>query len=129
MAILKTIASRYPYETTDGSASLKTHSDEIGREMVRELQLHVRVAGVEVVDMLLNELSYAPEIASAMLQRQQAEALVDARTLIVNGAVEIARNAIRQLTEAGVDVDDHERARLVSNLICVICGDSRQRAP
>jgi hypothetical protein len=62
-----------------------------------------------------------------MLQRQQAEALVDARTLIVNGAVDIARNAITQLTEAGVEVDVRERARLASNLICVICGDSRQR--
>ena len=123
-AVLKTTASQYPYES-DGAASLKTHSLQIGREMVAALQQRVNVAGVLVVDMLLNELSYAPEIAVAMLQRQQAEALVDARTLIVRGAVEIVRNATTQLQQNGIEMDATEKARLVSNLLCVITGDSR----
>jgi hypothetical protein len=67
---------------------------------------------------------YAPEIAAAMLQRQQAEALIDARTLIVQGAVEIAKNAAEQLAGHGITMDAVEKARMVSNLICVICGDS-----
>jgi len=74
--------------------------------------------------LLLNELSYAPEIAAAMLQRQQAEALVDARTLIVQGAVEIAKNAADQLLESGIEMAPAEKSRMVSNLICVICGDA-----
>jgi regulator of protease activity HflC (stomatin/prohibitin superfamily) len=123
-AILKNVASNYSYETNDGSPSLKTHSHDIGEEMVRALQERVEVAGVRIVDMLLNELSYAPEIAAAMLQRQQAEALVEARTLIVHGAVEIARNASQQLAASGIEMNPQEKARMVSNLICVICGDS-----
>ena len=123
-AILKNVASLYAYETNDGSPSLKTHSHDIGEEMVRALQERVEVAGVRIVDMLLNELSYAPEIAAAMLQRQQAEALVEARTLIVQGAVEIARNASQQLAASGIEMNPQEKARMVSNLICVICGDS-----
>ena len=123
-AILKTIASQYAYETPDETPSLKTHSHQIGDEMVAALQERVDVAGIRIVDMLLNELSYAPEIAAAMLQRQQAEALVDARTLIVQGAVEIARNATEQLAATGIEMEPAEKSRLVSNLICVICGDS-----
>ena len=123
-AILKNTASKYAYETPDESPSLKTHSHDIGDEMVEALQERVNVAGVRIVDMLLNELSYAPEIAAAMLQRQQAEALIDARTLIVQGAVEIAKNATEQLSESGIEMDTVEKSRMVSNLICVICGDS-----
>lgn len=123
-AILKNIASQYAYETPDESPSLKTHSIEIGERMVEALQERVSVAGVMIIDMLLNELSYAPEIAAAMLQRQQAEALIDARTLIVQGAVEIARNATENLSGSGIKMDEQEKARMVSNLICVICGDS-----
>jgi len=123
-AILKNVASNYAYETPDDSPSLKTHSHQIGDEMVTALQERVDVAGVRIVDMLLNELSYAPEIAAAMLQRQQAEALVDARTLIVQGAVEIAKNAADQLLESGIEMAPAEKSRMVSNLICVICGDA-----
>lgn len=123
-AVLKNIASQYAYETPDNSPSLKTHPFEIGQRMVAALQERVEVAGVLIIDMLLNELSYAPEIAAAMLQRQQAEALIDARTLIVQGAVEIARNATEKLAASGIAMDAQEKARMVSNLICVICGDS-----
>ena len=123
-AILKNIASQCAYETPDDSPSLKTHSVEIGARMVEALQDRVNVAGVLIVDMMLNELSYAPEIAAAMLQRQQAEALIDARTLIVQGAVEIAQNATQNLQQSGIAMTEEEKARMVSNLICVICGDS-----
>ena len=69
------------------------------------------------------QMEYMPEIASAMLQRQQAEALIDARSLIVQGAVDIARNASEQLKTHGIEMAQTEKARMVSNLICVICGD------
>lgn len=124
-AILKNTLSQYAYETPDNSPSLKTHSQQIGEEMVEHLQEKVTVAGVQIIDVLLNELSYAPVIASAMLQRQQAEALVDARSLIVQGAVEIVENAVKQLDDSGMTMDREEKARMVSNLLCVICGDAR----
>lgn len=125
-AVMKQVASKYAYETPDNSISLKTHAAEIGQEMVVLLQEKVNTVGTLIVDMMLNELSYAPEIASSMLQRQQAEALIDARSLIVQGAVDIARNASEQLKTHGIDMAQSEKARMVSNLICVICGDARE---
>ncbi len=92
--------------------------------MVRALQEKLNVAGINVIDFLLNELSYAPEIAVSMLQRQQAEALIDARTMIVQGAVDIAKNAADQLDREGIAMSDGEKARMVTNLMCIICGDA-----
>ena len=84
--ILKQVVSRYPYESTDGSASLKTESYEIGIELCRSLQEKATVAGVLIESFDLADLSYAPEIAQVMLVRQQAKAMVDARQVIVDGA-------------------------------------------
>ncbi len=123
MAVLKQAASKYPYESPQGH-SLKTEAQAISREMVAALQAKVNPAGAEVLAYELSDLSYAPEIAQAMLVRQQAQALVDARKTVVEGAVEIVDDAIHRLGEKGLALDDRERSRLVSNLLTVICGET-----
>lgn len=123
-AMLKNVAARFAYETPDDSPSLKTHASLVTKEMIAALQEKVEVAGIQIVDFLINELSYAKEIAGAMLQRQQAEALIDARTLIVQGAVDIARNASEKLNASGIEMTLEEKSRMVTNIMCVICGDS-----
>merc|ERR1719480_531846 len=93
------------------------------------LQNKVNIAGITVLDFVLNELSYAPEIAQSMLVRQQAEALLGARTQIVTGAVDIAKQAARDLAEGGLNMSDAEKGRMVSNLMCIICGDADDQKP
>jgi regulator of protease activity HflC (stomatin/prohibitin superfamily) len=124
MAVLKQVASKYPYESVDGH-SLKNEAQAIGREMVATLQAKVDPAGAEVLAYELSDLSYAPEIAQSMLVRQQAQALVDARKIVVQGAVEIVHEAIQQLGQKELHLSDGERARLVSNLLTVICGEAK----
>lgn len=123
-AVLKQIAALYPYESTKNEPSLKTEATHIASIMVERLQSKTAACGVKILDFALTDLSYAPEIAQAMLVRQQAEALIDARTMIVQGAVDIAQSACAQLNDRGVAMDDHEKARMVSNLMCIICGDA-----
>jgi regulator of protease activity HflC (stomatin/prohibitin superfamily) len=124
MAVLKQVASRYPYESATHTTSLKSETAVIAGEMREILQSKVEVAGAEVVSFELSDLSYAPEIARAMLVRQQAQALVDARKVIVEGAVEIVDHAIALLREKGHRMQPSEQERLVSNLLLVICGES-----
>lgn len=124
MAVLKQVASKYPYESPSGH-SLKAEAQSIGEEMVTLLQAKVDTAGTEVLAFELSDLSYAPEIAQSMLVRQQAQALVDARKIVVEGAVEIVHEAIHQLEGKGLGLADGERSRLVSNLLTVICGESK----
>ena len=121
--ILKQIVSRYPYETTDGTPSLKSETYEIGIELCRALQEKSTVAGVLIESFELADLSYAPEIAQVMLVRQQAKAMVDARSVVVDGAVGIVRGACDKLAEAGIELDKKEQSKLVTNLLTVICGD------
>jgi regulator of protease activity HflC (stomatin/prohibitin superfamily) len=123
MAVLKQVASRYPYESPTGH-SLKAEAQAINAQMVQALQEKVAAAGTEILAFELSDLSYAPEIAQAMLVRQQAQALVDARKTVVEGAVEIVNDAIHRLAEKGLGLDERERARLVANLLTVICGES-----
>ncbi len=123
LAVLKQVCSRYPYESKTGE-SLKSEAAEIGREMVALLQSKVAVAGAEVQSFELSDLTYAPEIAGAMLVRQQAQALVDARKTIVEGAVEIVHEAIGLLAERGHEIPSAERPRMIGNLLTVICGDA-----
>ena len=123
MAVLKQIASKYPYESPEGH-SLKAEAHAIGKEMVAALQMKVDPAGTKVEAFELSDLSYAPEIAQAMLVRQQAQALVDARKIVVEGATEIVNDAIQQLSDRGLDLPASDRSRLVSNLLTVICGDA-----
>lgn len=124
MAVLKQVASRYPYESATHQVSLKSETGVIAKEMRDILQSKVLPAGAEVAFFELSDLSYAPEIAQSMLVRQQAQALVDARRVIVDGAVQIVHHAVELLTEQGHKLQPGEEARLVSNLLVVICGDS-----
>jgi membrane protease subunit (stomatin/prohibitin family) len=123
-AVLKQIAALYPYESHKNEPSLKTEAQHIAQRMIRKLQTKVSSCGASILDFALTDLSYAPEIAQAMLVRQQAEALIDARTMIVQGAVDIAYDAAKQLNDRGVTMDNHEKSRMVSNLMCIICGDA-----
>jgi len=124
LAALKQIVSRYPYESDDVEHCLKTAADHIALEMVQVLQGRVQVAGVQVLSFTFNEISYAPEIASGMLKRQQAQAILQARKVIVRGAVEIAQSAVHELEQQGISMDDKAKARVVSNLLTVICSES-----
>ena len=92
--------------------------------MQKELQEKVEIAGIEIIETRITHLAYAPEIAAAMLQRQQASAIIDARKLIVEGAVGMVEMALNQLNENNiVQLDDERRAAMVSNLLVVLCGN------
>ncbi|HEU4365262.1 MAG TPA: SPFH domain-containing protein [Candidatus Krumholzibacteria bacterium] len=119
------LASEYPYDTTeDGQLSLRGSMDEVSESLTKQLQERVGKAGVRVDEARLSHLAYAPEIASAMLQRQQAEAIVAARTRIVDGAVGMVEMALERLDQHGtVKLDEEKRAAMVSNLLVVLCGD------
>jgi regulator of protease activity HflC (stomatin/prohibitin superfamily) len=122
---LRHLASAYPYDTTeDGQLSLRGSMDEVSESLTKELQARVAKAGVNIDEARLSHLAYAPEIASAMLQRQQAEAIVAARRTIVDGAVGMVEMALHRLDEhKTVNLDGEKRAAMVSNLLVVLCGD------
>ncbi len=125
-AVVKRCSSQFPYESADESeACLKKESDEVTTAFVSELQEAVNPAGIRVLSVRLNDLTYAPEIAQAMLMRQQALALIDARKTIVEGAVEIVRDAVDRLAAADLQMSDSERESLISNLLVVICSGER----
>lgn len=124
-AVLKRIASSYPYETQHGEPSLKTEVQSLQSDMARMLQERVDVAGIYIEGFNLTEISYSPEIAPAMLVRQQAQALVDARSTIVAGAVQISAGALDALGERGVPLSDDLKGRLINNILTVICGETR----
>lgn len=124
---IRNIARLYPYDTMEGDADEKTlrgSSQEIADSMRAELQQRVIEAGLEIKEVRITHLSYSEEIAAAMLQRQQAVAVIAARQKIVEGAVSMVKMAIDQLGEEGVVVLDEERkAAMVSNLLVVLCGN------
>ncbi len=122
---LRHLASAYPYDLSeDGELTLRGSMDEVSEALQQELQERVGKAGVEVEEARLSHLAYAPEIAGAMLQRQQAEAIVAARTRIVDGAVGMVEMALRRLDEdTNIELDDERKAAMVSNLLVVLCGD------
>ncbi len=125
-AVVKRVTSTFPYESADPSRPcLKKESDEVTAEFIRETQSAVAPAGVEILNVRLNDLTYAPEIAQAMLMRQQAMALVDARKTIVEGAIEIVHDAVQRLQHAGLDLDPVRREELIANLLVVICSGER----
>jgi SPFH domain / Band 7 family len=119
------IATSYPYDTHgDGPASLRDHADEITAELSTEIAARVASAGVKVIESRITRLSYAPEIAQAMLRRQQAGAVVAARTRIVEGAVGMVELALERLERQHVvELDDERKAAMVSNLLVVLCSD------
>jgi regulator of protease activity HflC (stomatin/prohibitin superfamily) len=122
---LRHVASKYPYDNFTGEGySLRGHADEVAEELSRELQSRLKVAGVEVVEARLTHLAYSTEIASAMLQRQQATAIISARQKIVEGAVGMVQLAIAQLQEQGViELDDERKAAMINNLMVAIVSD------
>lgn len=125
-AVVKRVSSLFPYESADeGVPCLKKESDVVTQAFIRELQEAVDAAGIQVLMVRLNDLTYAPEIAQAMLMRQQAMALIDARKTIVEGAVQIVQDAVGQLHAAGFELDETDRDQLISNLLVVLCSGER----
>lgn len=123
-AAVRHLATTYPYESHDtGRASLRD-SAVVSQELTTELRERVELAGVEVLESRVTHLAYAPEIAQAMLARQQANAIVAARFKIVEGAVGMVSNALDLLRAQNVvDLDEERKAQMVSNLLVVLCGD------
>ena len=122
-AALRNLVSRYPYDGHGEERSLRANATEIGEELQRELHERMKLAGVEVMDARLSYLAYAPEIAAAMLQRQQAGAYIAARQLIVQAAVGMVEDALEHLAKKHVvEMDSERRAAMVSNLMVVLCG-------
>jgi len=119
------IAAQYPYDTyaEDDRNSLRGNADEVASQLMNELQNRLTVAGVRIMETRLTHLAYAPEIASAMLQRQQASAIVSARQIIVEGAVGMVDMALTQLAEKGIELDPERRAAMVNNLMVAIVSD------
>lgn len=123
-AALRNLASRYSYDGPDTDAhSLRGHIEEVAEQLKKDLQARMRQAGVEVIESRISYLAYAAEIAAAMLQRQQAGAIVAARSQIVTGAVGMVEHALQMLSEKHIlDLDPERRAAMVSNLLVVLCG-------
>lgn len=130
---LRNVVRNYPYDVTPGidttgdgiadEGSLRGSAETVARRIRDEIQEKVQVAGLEVVDARITYLAYAPEIASTMLRRQQASALIDARAMIVDGAVSMVEMALKQLEDGNfVNLDEERKAAMVSNLLVVLCG-------
>jgi len=119
------IASSYPYDSRgSGALSLRDNADEITQRLSAELTDRVLSAGVDIIESRLTRLSYAPEIAQAMLRTQQASAVVGARQVIVEGAVGMVRMALEKLEQEGVvELDEERKAAMVSNLLVVLCSE------
>lgn len=124
-AAIRNMATSYPYDDHEGqSITLRGSANEIGDILKDEVQERLGKAGVEVLEARISHLAYAPEIASAMLQRQQASAIVAARSKIVEGAVSMVEAALDQLTEREIiELDPQSRASMVSNLLVILCSD------
>lgn len=122
---LRHLASLHPYDSPhDTEVSLRGSSDAVNAELQQELTRRLEMAGIEVLEARLSHLAYAPEIASAMLQRQQAEAILDARKRIVDGAVGMVHMALEQLkAHSVVELDEERKAQMVSNLLVVLCSE------
>jgi regulator of protease activity HflC (stomatin/prohibitin superfamily) len=124
-AAVRNLATHYPYDAhEDGQMSLRGSTDAIAERLAHEITARIGTAGVEVIEARIAHLAYAPEIAQAMLQRQQAGAIIAARQRIVEGAVSMVEMALQQLAARGVvELDGERRAAMVSNLLVVLCGE------
>ena len=124
-AAVRNLATQYPYDAyQEGHKSLRANTNEIADQLKVEVQERLAKAGVEVLEARINHLAYAPEIAAAMLQRQQAGAIIAARQRIVEGAVGMVEMALDLLSEKKVvQLDEERKATMVSNLLVVLCGD------
>ncbi len=124
-AAVRNLATSYPYDQhEEGEIALRSHAGEIADKLRHEIQDRLAKAGVEVIESRISHLAYAPEIANAMLRRQQATAVIAARQKVVEGAVGMVRLALEQLKTQGiVDLDDERKAAMVSNLLVVLCSE------
>ena len=122
---VRTLASSYPYDAhSHGEVALSTHTAEVSKGLLAEVQERLGKAGVQVTEARISHLAYAPEIASAMLQRQQASAVIAARQKIVEGAVGMVEMALEMLSiKKIIDLDPERRAAMVSNLLVVLCSE------
>ncbi len=124
-AAVRALSTQYPYDAhQEGEVSLTSHTAQIAERLKVEIQNRLEKAGVEVIEARISHLAYAPEIANAMLQRQQASAIIAARRKIVDGAVGMVEMALDQLSEKEiVRLDEERKATMVSNLLVVLCSD------
>lgn len=124
-AALRNLATSYPYDAHDDThVSLRGHTSAVAEHLKREVHDRLAKAGVEVIEARISHLAYAPEIAAAMLQRQQAGAIIAARTRIVEGAVGMVEMALAMLSQKSIiELDEERRAQMVSNLLVVLCGE------
>ena len=122
---LRDVVRCYPYDSTDSDEmSLRGSSQEVCNQLKSTLQERVNNAGLEIIEARITHLAYAPEIAAAMLQRQQATAIIEARQKIVDGAVGMVEMALNKLSESNVcELDEERKAQMVSNLLVVLCGN------
>ncbi|MCS4491931.1 SPFH domain-containing protein [Corynebacterium sp. ES2794-CONJ1] len=124
---LRHVATTHPYDSQDVDhiPSLSGSTDLVSEELAREVAARAVVAGIDIIEARISSLSYSPEIAQAMLRRQQASAIVDARETIVEGAVSMVDSALEQIERRNiVDLDPERRAAMVSNLLVVLCSDT-----
>lgn len=126
-AALRQVAGLYAYDnnaTGDNEPTLRSGGDVVNECLLKELNERLDMAGIEIIEARLNYLAYAPEIAAAMLRRQQAEAIISAREKIVEGAVSMVKMALEKIGEEGiVELDEDKKAAMVSNLLVVLCAD------
>jgi len=124
-AALRNLATSYPYESENNErVSLRSHSAEVSEALKKEIQDRLLKAGVEVIEARISHLAYAPEIANAMLRRQQANAIIAARSKIVEGAVGMVEMALEELGRSQiVELDEERKATMVSNLLVVLCSE------
>jgi len=126
-AAIRKLAGMYSYdnlEDEDALVTLRANSDEVNHELAKEISERLQLAGIEVIEARINNLAYATEIAHAMLQRQQATAIVAARSKIVEGAVGMVEMALEHLSRKQIiELDEEKKAAMVSNLLVVLCGD------
>ena len=130
-AAIRNLASQYAYDNLeDNTQSLRSHPAETNAQLRNEVQARLEKAGIEVIEARISHLAYAPEIAGAMLQRQQATAVIAARQKIVDGAVGMVEMALEQLSRKKVvELDNERKAAMVSNLLVVLCGDRAAITP
>ncbi len=121
---IRALASRYPYDAEEHELSLRGSPDEVAKALTREVQERLKIAGVRVIEARISHLAYAPEIAQAMLRRQQAQAIISARRLIVDAAVGMVQQALTHLErENVVTLDEEKKAAMVNNLMVVLTGE------
>jgi len=126
-AALRYVAGMYTYDNMEGAdekLTLRSGGEELNEILEKQLNERLALAGIEILEARINYLAYAPEIAAVMLRRQQADAIIAAREKIVEGAVSMVKHALKKLSEENViELDDHQKAAMVSNLLVVLCSE------